>query len=61
MTFLTEQGYRVVSLRDFVSALEMREMFSQRSVVISFDDGFESTFEQAVPKLEQYGMPRPSF
>jgi peptidoglycan/xylan/chitin deacetylase (PgdA/CDA1 family) len=61
MTFLTEQGYRVVSLRDFVSALEMREMFSQRSVVISFDDGFESTFEQAVPTLEQYGMPATFF
>jgi len=39
----------------------MREMFSQRSVVISFDDGFESTFEQAVPTLEQYGMPATFF
>jgi peptidoglycan/xylan/chitin deacetylase (PgdA/CDA1 family) len=51
----------VTSLRDFVSALEADTFFPDRSVVITFDDGFENTFDQALPILETHAMPATFF
>lgn len=61
MSFLVEHGYRVTSLRDFVSALEADRQFPDSSIVITFDDGFESTFDQAVPVLKTHAMPATFF
>jgi len=61
VSFLAEHGYRVISLRDLVSTLEAEKSSSDHSVVITFDDGFESTFDQALPTLETYAMPATFF
>ena len=61
MSFLVEHGYRVTSLRDFVSSLEGDTFPPARSIVITFDDGFENTFDQALPILETNAMPATFF
>jgi biofilm PGA synthesis lipoprotein PgaB len=54
--FFRDQQFTVVSLGEFVGALQSGQSLAKPSVVITFDDGFESTFEYAVPILRDSGM-----
>jgi peptidoglycan/xylan/chitin deacetylase (PgdA/CDA1 family) len=56
IAFLRDQNFRVVSLGEFVAALQLGQTFAKPSIAITFDDGFESTFEHAVPILQEYGI-----
>jgi peptidoglycan/xylan/chitin deacetylase (PgdA/CDA1 family) len=53
---LHENGYRTLSLSDAVSFWQKTEPFPSRSVVITFDDGYGSVYEEAFPVLQRYGM-----
>ncbi|HEY7317526.1 MAG TPA: polysaccharide deacetylase family protein [Candidatus Binatia bacterium] len=53
---LYESGYRTLSLIDAAKCLGVREPFPDRSVIITFDDGYRSVYEEAFPVLQQYGM-----
>lgn len=53
---LFENGYRTLSLTDAVVRLREGQPLPDRSFVITFDDGYQSVFEQAVPVLSQYKM-----
>jgi len=43
-------------LLEAVDWLKLRVPFPERSLVITFDDGYQSVYEEALPVLEQYGM-----
>jgi peptidoglycan/xylan/chitin deacetylase (PgdA/CDA1 family) len=53
---LHENGYRTISLLDVVDCLQMRKSFPERSLVITFDDGYQTIYEVAFPVLQDYGM-----
>jgi peptidoglycan/xylan/chitin deacetylase (PgdA/CDA1 family) len=53
---LHESGYRTLSLLEAVDCLRRRATFPNRSFVITFDDGYQSVYEEAVPVLQCYGM-----
>jgi peptidoglycan/xylan/chitin deacetylase (PgdA/CDA1 family) len=56
MAKLRENGYRTMSLLDAVDCLRMRKSFPERSLVITFDDGYRTIYEVAFPVLQDYGM-----
>jgi len=61
MSFFSQKGYRVVSLDQIHSALMGGEPLPQKSVAITFDDGFEDNFTNAFPILLRHGFPATIF
>ena len=53
---LYESGYRTISLLEAVQCLSLRKPFPARSFVITFDDGYQSVFDEAFPVLQRYHM-----
>jgi peptidoglycan/xylan/chitin deacetylase (PgdA/CDA1 family) len=56
MRYLKANGYRVVSLADFVEFMRLGRQLPQRSVVLSFDDGYKSFLQYAYPLLKELGF-----
>jgi peptidoglycan/xylan/chitin deacetylase (PgdA/CDA1 family) len=56
MRYLKDQGYRVVSLREFRQFIEGKRQLPRKSVVLTFDDGYRSFREYAEPILKQLGF-----
>jgi peptidoglycan/xylan/chitin deacetylase (PgdA/CDA1 family) len=56
MRYLRGEGYRVVSLRRFIEAVTMRRQLPQKSVVLTFDDGYKSFRQYAAPLLKDLGF-----
>jgi peptidoglycan/xylan/chitin deacetylase (PgdA/CDA1 family) len=55
MARLHESGYRTLSLSELVKCLRRGGPFPERSLVITFDDGYQSVDEQAFPILQRHG------
>jgi peptidoglycan/xylan/chitin deacetylase (PgdA/CDA1 family) len=58
---LRQQGFRFASLRDVLAWRERKEKLAARTVVVTFDDGFESVHEHAWPVLRELGIPATIF
>jgi len=56
MARLHEDGFHTLDLLEAVDCLRRGAAFPERSVVITFDDGYRSVYEGAFPVLERYGM-----
>jgi len=57
MNFLYNQGYRVISLTDFVNWHKNKLMPSNgKYIILSFDDGHISNYSKAFPILNKYGF-----
>ncbi|WP_249937387.1 polysaccharide deacetylase family protein [Roseateles sp. DAIF2] len=61
MDWLARNNYRVIRLGQLAAYLEGREPLPPRSVVITFDDGYESVHRHALPVLRKHGMPATLF
>ncbi|MCB0457875.1 MAG: polysaccharide deacetylase family protein [Flavobacteriaceae bacterium] len=53
LQYLSEKGYRSYHLSEL---MDLQKLPSKKSVVITFDDGYVSQLEYAVPLLEKYGL-----
>jgi peptidoglycan/xylan/chitin deacetylase (PgdA/CDA1 family) len=56
MARLQESGFRTLGLLEAADLLRRGVPFPPRSVVITFDDGYQSVYEEALPVLERHGM-----
>ena len=56
MAKLHESGYRTLGLLDVVDCLRRGAPFPDRSLAITFDDGYQSVYDEAFPALQRYGM-----
>jgi peptidoglycan/xylan/chitin deacetylase (PgdA/CDA1 family) len=56
MAGLFQRGFRTLDLLEVVDRLKRRAPFPDRSLVITFDDGYQSVFKEAWPVLARYGM-----
>jgi peptidoglycan/xylan/chitin deacetylase (PgdA/CDA1 family) len=56
LAYLTRKGFRVLALDDALARLD-RDELPVRAVVVTFDDGFYSTFSKALPLLARLQMP----
>lgn len=61
MRWLARMGYKVISLREAVSALQGERALSGHAVVLSFDDGYLNFAQAAWPVLKRYGFPAALF
>jgi len=61
MRFLKTNGYKVIGLDEFFDFLELKKPVPRKSVVITFDDGWRSTYDIAFPILKKYGYPSTLF
>jgi peptidoglycan/xylan/chitin deacetylase (PgdA/CDA1 family) len=56
MTLLHDHGYKTVSLVEVTDHLLRGVLPPERSIVVTFDDGYRSVYERAFPVLQRYGM-----
>ncbi len=61
MAYLKNHGYRVLTLDEFVEGVKHDRMFPEKSVVLTFDDGYENNFLHAFPVLQQNQFPATLF
>lgn len=57
MSLLKKGGYHVVSLMDLVQMIECGKRVPFKTVVITFDDGYENNYAKAYPILRKYHFP----
>ena len=57
LEYLKTHGYTPISTRELFAWYDGEGALPEKPVMITFDDGYESTFVYAAPLLEQYGMP----
>lgn len=56
MQWLHEAGYQALPVGAVVDALHAGAELPARSIVLTFDDGFESVYTHAAPLLAEYGF-----
>ncbi|MBI4056318.1 MAG: polysaccharide deacetylase family protein, partial [Elusimicrobia bacterium] len=56
LRWLREQGFRSLSTREFYDHLTQKQAAPDRSVVITFDDGYADNWVYASPLLKKYAM-----
>jgi len=61
LAWLAQNNYQVLRLSELEDFLAARQPLPERSVVITIDDGYESTYHQAFPALKKYGFPATLF
>ena len=61
LEWLAANGYTVIALKDLLGFLQGRRALPPRSVVLSFDDGYESIYRHAFPLLKKFRVPATLF
>ena len=61
MDWLARNDYHVIRLSQLAGFLQGREPLPKRSVVITIDDGYESTYRHALPALRKHNFPATLF
>jgi peptidoglycan/xylan/chitin deacetylase (PgdA/CDA1 family) len=56
MAYLHREGYRTVSLDDFLTFQERKTSLPAKPIILTFDDGFMSVYRYAFPVLRRYRM-----
>lgn len=61
LRFLQEDGWSVIDLATLLSSVAAPASLPPRAALITFDDGFRSVLEIAVPHLVEFGYPAVQF
>jgi len=61
LSFLKRLRFHVLALEDVAGLLDRRQPLPRRSVVITFDDGYEETHRIAWPLVQRFGFPAAVF
>ena len=57
LDYLRDNEFRVISLQQLILLLRKRSPLPDKSVVITFDDGYRSIYENALPRLKARNFP----
>jgi len=55
--YLNENDWQVISLNTFLNGLVEPDTLPERAVLITFDDGYRSNLEVALPLLQRFSFP----
>jgi peptidoglycan/xylan/chitin deacetylase (PgdA/CDA1 family) len=58
---LKDSDYNVISMEQFVQFMKNGQSVPQNAILITFDDGYESVYTQAYPKLKKMNMAGTTF
>lgn len=61
MAHLKMTGYQVIGLDDLINCIKNGTTLTQKSIAITFDDGFADNYDNAFPVLKKYGFPATVF
>lgn len=61
MAVLRQQGCNVISIKEFAEGMQAGRRFAPKTVVITFDDGYDDNYTSAFPVLRAYGFPAALF
>ena len=56
MEYLAAEGYTTITIDEMMDALENGSSLPEKSVIITFDDGYADNYEYAYPILKKYGF-----
>lgn len=56
LDYLQAEGYRSLSLAKFISYLDQHKPFPPKTMLITFDDGYQSIYTYAMPELRKRYM-----
>ncbi len=56
LEYLSENGYHTVTLAAYLDAEQKGAQLPEKSVILTFDDGYRDAYENAFPLLKKYGM-----
>lgn len=59
--WLSKHGYTSLSIDEFYEWKEEGKKIPRKSILITFDDGWESFYQKAIPILEKYNMKATAF
>lgn len=54
--YLISQGYQTISLMDFVRSKKYGEILPDKSLILTFDDGYEDNYTNVMPFLKKHDM-----
>jgi peptidoglycan/xylan/chitin deacetylase (PgdA/CDA1 family) len=57
MRYLAQNGYTVIPMAKLIDFLDGKTALPKKSIVVTIDDGYKSTYEIAWPVLKKYGFP----
>ena len=57
LEYLKANDFNVMGLGEMVNALRVRRTLPEKSVAITFDDGYLSIYDTAFPMLNEFGFP----
>ena len=57
MEYLEQNNFKIISLDTFLNHLEKKIQFEDKTVLITFDDGYDSIFDNALPILKESNFP----
>lgn len=57
LAYLRDNDFNVIALDRMIDSLRTGQALPEKSVVITFDDGYSSIFDEAFPLLQAYGYP----
>lgn len=61
MSILRERGYSVLTMDEFIAWLQRRRPIRSPAVLLTFDGGYRSQLDNALPVLETLEMPATFF
>jgi peptidoglycan/xylan/chitin deacetylase (PgdA/CDA1 family) len=61
LSFLKENRWNVIDMPAFLAGLRAPEKLPERTVLLTFDDGYRSVRDVALPWLRRFGFPAVSF
>jgi peptidoglycan/xylan/chitin deacetylase (PgdA/CDA1 family) len=56
MEFLWQSGYRTISLSEIADSIFNKASFPEKSLAITFDDGYKNNYTEAFPVLKRFGF-----